>query len=210
MTEIGRLRRETNPVPGERPGFTPQHELEDGSFVNTGENNPYPVKVKNLPDIQKVSDGDAHFLLENIMTEVQNLKTRLSQQLNVNVGNLPSNQAVNDAQALAKLQDLETKLIAIDMRLNAVLDVKGTISVENFPANQAVTDVNVKAELEMVKEELQALKKQTHNVQLTGSYVCLSTEVKPQGEQGNTLLEYNPDTKETKVYKYISGDWREL
>lgn len=46
--------------------------------------------------------------------------------------------------------------------------------------------------------------------QLTGSNVCLSTEEKPVGVQGDTLLEYNTETKETKVYKYISGDWREL
>lgn len=47
-------------------------------------------------------------------------------------------------------------------------------------------------------------------VTLTGSKVCLSTEEKPAGQQGDTLLEYNTTTKEKKVYKYISGDWREL
>lgn len=47
-------------------------------------------------------------------------------------------------------------------------------------------------------------------VTLTGSNVCLSTEPKPAGQQNDTLLEYNPETKKTKVYKYISGDWREL
>lgn len=46
--------------------------------------------------------------------------------------------------------------------------------------------------------------------QLSGSNVCLSTEEKPEGQQGDTLLEYNEATGETKVYKYISGDWREL
>lgn len=45
---------------------------------------------------------------------------------------------------------------------------------------------------------------------LTGSKVCLSTEEKPAGQQGDTLLEYNSATKESKVYKYISGDWREI
>lgn len=45
---------------------------------------------------------------------------------------------------------------------------------------------------------------------LTGSQACLSTEPKPAGQQNDTLLEYNPETKKTKVYKYISGDWREL
>jgi hypothetical protein len=47
-------------------------------------------------------------------------------------------------------------------------------------------------------------------VQLSGSKVCLSSEAKPAGEQGDTLLEYDEITGETKVYKYISGDWREL
>ena len=47
-------------------------------------------------------------------------------------------------------------------------------------------------------------------VKLSGSKVCLSSEAKPAGEQGDTLLEYDEITGETKVYKYISGDWREL
>lgn len=45
---------------------------------------------------------------------------------------------------------------------------------------------------------------------LSGSKVCLSTETKPAGVQGDTLLEYNATTKETKVYKYITGQWREI
>jgi hypothetical protein len=47
-------------------------------------------------------------------------------------------------------------------------------------------------------------------VTVSGSKACLSTEQKPAGQQNDTLLEYNTTTKETKVYKYISGDWREL
>ena len=47
-------------------------------------------------------------------------------------------------------------------------------------------------------------------IKLSGNKACLSTEQKPAGQQNDTLLEYNPTTKETKVYKYISGDWREL
>jgi len=46
--------------------------------------------------------------------------------------------------------------------------------------------------------------------QLAGSKVCLSTDPKPVGVSGDTLLEYNVTTKESKVYKHISGDWREL
>jgi hypothetical protein len=46
--EIGRLKRETNPVPGEKPGFLPQHEGKNpDEFVTTGERNPFPVKVKD-------------------------------------------------------------------------------------------------------------------------------------------------------------------
>ena len=41
---VGRLNRESNPVPGEKPGFTPQHKLPDGSFIDTGEINPLPTK----------------------------------------------------------------------------------------------------------------------------------------------------------------------
>lgn len=52
-------------------------------------------------------------------------------------------------------------------------------------------------------------------VQVIGSYQILSTQTKPTViddgvEEGNTLMEYNESTGETKVYKYISGDWREL
>lgn len=45
---IGRLNRETNPVPGEKSGYTPQHALSDGSFVNTGETNPLPTREYSI------------------------------------------------------------------------------------------------------------------------------------------------------------------
>ena len=47
----GRLNRESNPVPGEKPGFLPQHESEtSGEFVVTGERNPFPVRIKNTDE----------------------------------------------------------------------------------------------------------------------------------------------------------------
>lgn len=47
----GRLNRESNPVPGEKPGFLPQHESTvSGEFVVTGERNPFPVKIKNTDE----------------------------------------------------------------------------------------------------------------------------------------------------------------
>ena len=48
------------------------------------------------------------------------------------------------------------------------------------------------------------------NIKLTGSYSILSTETKPTGDENDTLLEYNVETGETKVFKFISGEWREL
>ena len=46
--------------------------------------------------------------------------------------------------------------------------------------------------------------------ELTGSYSILSTETKPTGNENESLLEYNVGTGETKVFKFISGEWREL
>jgi len=40
---VGRLNKESNPVKRERAGFTPQHKLPDGSFIDTGETNPLPT-----------------------------------------------------------------------------------------------------------------------------------------------------------------------
>jgi hypothetical protein len=48
------------------------------------------------------------------------------------------------------------------------------------------------------------------HMKLTGSYAILKGEAKPAGAQNNTLLEYDTETGETTVYKYISGAWREL
>lgn len=40
---VGRLKKETNPLPGYEPGFLPQHERADGEFQTTGENHPLPT-----------------------------------------------------------------------------------------------------------------------------------------------------------------------
>ena len=50
----------------------------------------------------------------------------------------------------------------------------------------------------------------TVDTKLTGSKAILVGEAFPVGEQNDTLLEYNESTGETKIYKFISGDWREL
>lgn len=45
MAEQGRLPRESNPVPGERPGFTASHKAADGTYQETGVGNPLPSKL---------------------------------------------------------------------------------------------------------------------------------------------------------------------
>lgn len=47
-------------------------------------------------------------------------------------------------------------------------------------------------------------------VQQSGTIATLSTDPAPEGSEGMTWLQHNPTTGETKVFKYISGDWREL
>jgi hypothetical protein len=54
-------------------------------------------------------------------------------------------------------------------------------------------------------DELNALATKTADYK-----VCLSTEQRPAGHQGDTLLEYDPVKKTAIVYIYISDDWREI
>jgi hypothetical protein len=48
------------------------------------------------------------------------------------------------------------------------------------------------------------------SVQLSGSNAILKGEAFPTGKQNDTLMEYDEDTGDTAVYKFISGAWREL
>ena len=84
-----------------------------------------------------------------------------------------------------------------------------------------VNTVDIKAKLEMVQSELVLVKAELQEikanqlsgdqkVQLSGTITTLSTDPAPEGSEGMTWLQHNPTTGETKVFKYISGDWREL
>jgi len=69
---VGRLNRESNPVPGEKPGFKPQHKLPDGSFIDTGENNPLPT---NLTQIQVAYDGASDSVKSRVMNALEVLES---------------------------------------------------------------------------------------------------------------------------------------
>lgn len=76
----GRLNRESNPVPGEKPGFLPQHESTvSGEFVVTGENNPFPTKIKNIVDVQ----FNGKVVEEKILLERAELRTVGQQTINL-------------------------------------------------------------------------------------------------------------------------------
>jgi hypothetical protein len=54
------------------------------------------------------------------------------------------------------------------------------------------------------------MKKLPVDASLSGSYAIITGGAKPDGEQNETLIEYDETTGESKVYKFISGAWREL
>ncbi|SDO79012.1 hypothetical protein [Halobacillus aidingensis] len=48
MAEQGRLPRESNPLPGEKPGFTGSWKKTDGTYPETGEANPLPIQAVQM------------------------------------------------------------------------------------------------------------------------------------------------------------------
>lgn len=92
----------------------------------------------------------------------------------------------------------QTELTAIKNALSGVLNMKAS---------------DTDAELSLIKAKLEDIETKlngTLTTQLTGSYVGLATDPMPAGNEGDTYMQYNVDTKETKVFKFIGGDWREL
>ena len=82
------------------------------------------------------------------------------------------------------------------------VDVSGTVEVSNLPTTQQVAgEVQVTNLPEVQKVEAD----QPLPVSLYGTFVRLSTEPKPSGREGDSLLLY--DTKQ--VFIHDGTDWRE-
>jgi hypothetical protein len=69
----GRLLRETNPVPGEKPGFIPQHGDGNGNYVETSLNNPLPTSDAVLQS--KIDE--LQIKIDTIQADIAELKTLL-------------------------------------------------------------------------------------------------------------------------------------
>lgn len=115
-------------------------------------------------------------------------------------------EAINGEDAATKSDLVAGKTVGgKQVPLNVDADGKlqvGGITIENL----TVATVGIDQETENANEVVV----KSGSITLTGSKACLSTEAKPAGVQNDTLLEYNVTTKETKVYKYITGQWREI
>src|SRR5699024_1121726 len=74
---------------GEKAGFTPQHEKVDGSYINTGENNPLPVTDTELKsELESIKQTQAQILerLDSpIDTQLKGSVVELSRKLNRNI-----------------------------------------------------------------------------------------------------------------------------
>ena len=110
----------------------------------------------------------------------------------------------SDVAAQAQLAEILAKIIdapATEAKQTALNALIGEVQA-------APTANTLLARLKNLETKVDAII--ADGLKLSGSKACLSTEQKPAGQQNDTLLEYNTTTKETKVYKYISGDWREI
>ena len=73
----GRLLRESNPVPGEKPGFVPQHGDGQGNYVETNPNNPLPTSDAILQS--KIDE--LQIKIDTIQADIAVLKNLLNSYL---------------------------------------------------------------------------------------------------------------------------------
>jgi hypothetical protein len=101
----------------------------------------------------------------------------------------------------------EAKLEQARVLLNSINSKDFATASKQDALNTVVEDL--KSELALVKAELQAIKANQlsgdQKVQLSGTFVRHSTEPKPSGSEGDSLLLY--DTKQ--VFIHDGTDWRE-
>lgn len=93
----GRLKRESNPTPGRRPGFTPQHDSTgSGDYVNTSPQNPLPVTDDSVEGRLQAIENKLDSVIENGAFKSQltgsNVEQREAESL-INRGVYNTNQA---------------------------------------------------------------------------------------------------------------------
>ena len=90
----------------------------------------------------------------------------------------------------------------------ATQSVDGTVGINNFPTDQKVSDSDLLAKLTELDSKMNGIidGSTPASSQLVGSYVAKSTEIKPAGENGNSLFLW--DT--SQVFLHDGTEWREI
>jgi len=136
---VGRLNRESNPVPGEKPGFKPQHKLPDGSFIDTGETNPLPTKddlVYQQLDSLKQLINDQQTLTKKV--EVTNQKATQTVGGMVGVNNYPTDYP--DAASLTELKAMKSNQVLVVDELKKISGSFGAEDLWGTPGNQKLVE----------------------------------------------------------------------
>lgn len=110
----GRLKRESNPVPGQGVGFTPQHDSTGNEeYVNTSPVNPLPTK-----------DADTKTELESINDKLSDVvHVHVDNQVDsIEVINLPSTQNVKDTDVKAELELIKAQQASLIASNQQILD----------------------------------------------------------------------------------------
>jgi len=185
---VGRLNRESNPVPGEKPGFKPQHKLPDGSFIDTGETNPLPTNDDLV--LAKLAEMD---------TKIGTTNSRLNGVLDTNlvgavgVNNFPTDQKINGIVGVNNFP-VEQKVEVTNQK--ATQSVDGTVGINNYPVEQKVSDSDVLTKLSELDSKISGIidGSTPANTQIVGSYKeyrILSTDTFPTAnleEKGALLI----------------------
>lgn len=122
----GRMNREPNPAPGERPGYTPQYFDNNGYAVNVTPDTPYPTM-----------DSGAVEELQTLKQKQADIDNKI-QQLVEGQGNVefPDVQSVKDVDVLSAIETLKQENAEIKHSVAEILDrLDGTFDTQLTGSN---------------------------------------------------------------------------
>lgn len=129
----GRMKRESNPVPGEKPGFTPQFFDENGEPVDVTPDTPYPT-----------GDKEVKAELQLVKQAIVNVNNRLNETLDTKIsgGNIGAQTSYNPVLDETIIVTVDT-VKSLSVNSNFVLCI---ISVENNPIRFYASGINPTAD----------------------------------------------------------------
>lgn len=129
-----RLNRETNPLPGEKAGFTPQHDSTGaGDFVDTSPINPLPVKMSDGSKVEITN----HKETQNVKDVDVKEELALIKQENIEIKNAQAEIITALGESNASLQATNNTLLSVikDDRLQSDTQVTGSNVGYSRPGN---------------------------------------------------------------------------